>query len=122
MTLWSSSEPTAPPGGDGHSSELEDDEEEGSGGGEVGAPQMVPQTPDQEAFLKEHFVTLAERSSAGTASETEQCHCLPQHPPELHPLHNCAGVLREAQREPAKASDRAEAPHMVSYEGASATM
>lgn len=74
-TLWSSclsgSEPTAPPGGDGHSSELEDDEEEGGSGGEVGPPQMVPQTPDQEAFLKEHFVTLAERSSAGTASETQ---------------------------------------------------
>lgn len=75
-TLWLSSEPTAPPGGDGHSSEMEDEDEEGGGGGEVGPPQMVPQTPDQEAFLKEHFVTLAERSSAGTASEIQQCHCL----------------------------------------------
>lgn len=54
---------------DGNSSELEEDEEEGGRGrgGEVGPTQLVPQTPDQEAFLKEHFVTLADLSSSGTA-------------------------------------------------------
>lgn len=32
---------------------------------------LVPQTPDQEAFLKEHFVTLADLSASGTdPSET----------------------------------------------------
>lgn len=29
--------------------------------------QKVPQTPDQEAFLKEHFVTLADLSNSGTS-------------------------------------------------------
>ncbi|XP_070835668.1 mitogen-activated protein kinase-binding protein 1 isoform X2 [Chaetodon trifascialis] len=52
---------------DGNSSELEDDEDEG-GRGEVRASQLVPQTPDQEAFLKEHFVTLADLSASGSPS------------------------------------------------------
>lgn len=56
---------------DGNSSELEEDEEEAAGGGAAGgggvrAAQLVPQTPDQEAFLKEHFVTLADLSGSGT--------------------------------------------------------
>ncbi len=68
----SDSEPTGPLSVDGNSSELEmeeEDEEEGGrgGGAEVGASQLVPQTPDQEAFLKEHFVTLADLSGSGTA-------------------------------------------------------
>ncbi|XP_034381149.1 mitogen-activated protein kinase-binding protein 1 isoform X2 [Cyclopterus lumpus] len=57
---------------DGNSSELEmeeDEEEEGGGGAaEVTTPQIVPQTPDQEAFLKEHFVTLADLSGSGSPS------------------------------------------------------
>lgn len=57
--MLSSSEPSS---GDGNSSELEEDEEEVGRGAEV---QTVPQTPDQEAFLKEHFVTLADLSSSG---------------------------------------------------------
>ncbi|XP_074547838.1 mitogen-activated protein kinase-binding protein 1 isoform X2 [Halichoeres trimaculatus] len=51
---------------DGHSSELEEDEEEETRGGQVS--QCVPQTPDQEAFLKEHFVTLADLSVTGSPS------------------------------------------------------
>ncbi|XP_062252893.1 mitogen-activated protein kinase-binding protein 1 [Platichthys flesus] len=49
---------------DGHSSELEVEEmeEEVDGGG--GVSQQVPQTPDQEAFLKEHFVTLSHLSGS----------------------------------------------------------
>lgn len=31
--------------------------------------QAVLQTPDQEAFLKEHFVTLANLSSSGTTPD-----------------------------------------------------
>lgn len=52
---------------DGNSSELEDEEDRGAGGGECRKP--IPQTPDQEAFLKEHFVTLADLSASGTAAE-----------------------------------------------------
>lgn len=52
---------------DGNSSELEENEDDGGRGGGVGASQFVPQTPDQEAFLKEHFVTLADLSSSGTS-------------------------------------------------------
>ena len=66
---------------DGNSSELEEDEEEaagggaaagGGGGGGVRAAQLVPQTPDQEAFLKEHFVTLADLSGSGTDTSSTQ--------------------------------------------------
>ncbi|XP_041668379.1 mitogen-activated protein kinase-binding protein 1-like [Cheilinus undulatus] len=59
---------------DGNSSELEeDDEEEGGGrGGRVSHSQNIPQTPDQEAFLKEHFVTLADQSGSGSPRRT--CH------------------------------------------------
>lgn len=57
---------TEPLSVDGNSSELEDDEDE-AGRGEVRASQLVPQTPDQEAFLKEHFVTLADLSGSGNA-------------------------------------------------------
>ncbi|XP_056282358.1 mitogen-activated protein kinase-binding protein 1 isoform X2 [Pseudoliparis swirei] len=62
---------TGPLSVDGHSSELEDEEEEegGAGGGaEVTTSLLVPQTPDQEAFLKEHFVTLANLSGSGSPS------------------------------------------------------
>ncbi|XP_039993387.1 mitogen-activated protein kinase-binding protein 1 [Xiphias gladius] len=69
------SEPTEPLSVDGNSSELEMEEEDdedagrgGGGGGEVGGSQQVPQTPDQEAFLKEHFVTLANLSASGSPS------------------------------------------------------
>ncbi|XP_023148183.2 mitogen-activated protein kinase-binding protein 1 isoform X2 [Amphiprion ocellaris] len=66
------SEPTEPLSMDGNSSELdmedEDDEGGGRGGGEDRRSQLVPQTPDQEAFLKEHFVTLADRSVSGSPS------------------------------------------------------
>ncbi|XP_008275310.1 mitogen-activated protein kinase-binding protein 1 [Stegastes partitus] len=66
------SEPTEPLSVDGNSSELdmEDEDEDGGGrgGGEDGGSQLVPQTPDQEAFLKEHFVTLADRSVSGSPS------------------------------------------------------
>ncbi|XP_028251894.1 mitogen-activated protein kinase-binding protein 1-like isoform X1 [Parambassis ranga] len=66
-------EPTEPHSVDGNSSELEEEEEEeeeeaGQGSAEVRASQPVPQTPDQEAFLKEHFVTLADRSASGSPS------------------------------------------------------
>ncbi|TDG98507.1 hypothetical protein EPR50_G00200930 [Perca flavescens] len=66
------SEPLEPLSGDGNSSELEmeEDEDEGGGGrGEVRVSQIVPQTPDQEAFLKEHFVKLAELSDSGSPSK-----------------------------------------------------
>ncbi|KAM6912799.1 mitogen-activated protein kinase-binding protein 1 [Xenentodon cancila] len=60
---------TEPLSVEGNSSELEMDEEEVEGGrGEVAAPQTVPPTPDQEAFLKEHFVTLADPSASGSPS------------------------------------------------------
>lgn len=59
--------------GDGNSSGLEDEEEEeGLKGGRGGAltrgdgAYSFPQTPDQEAFLKEHFVTLADLSTSGS--------------------------------------------------------
>ncbi|KAM4723696.1 mitogen-activated protein kinase-binding protein 1 isoform 2-T2 [Anableps anableps] len=61
-------EPTEPLSVDGNSSELEmeeDEDEERQGSREDGTPQVVPQTPDQEAFLKEHFVTLADLSASG---------------------------------------------------------
>lgn len=58
---------TEPSSADGNSSGLEEDEEEMGRGGEA---QVVPQTPDQEAFLKEHFVTLAELSNPGSLSST----------------------------------------------------
>lgn len=61
--LVSTSEPSS---GDGNSSELEEEEEEVGRGAES---QAVPQTPDQEAFLKEHFVTLANQSSSGTTRQ-----------------------------------------------------
>lgn len=56
------SEPS--PCGHGHFSEQEEEEEDEEDEG-AGLPQQVPQTPDQEAFLKQHFVTLAELCSAG---------------------------------------------------------
>ncbi|XP_070697776.1 mitogen-activated protein kinase-binding protein 1 [Pempheris klunzingeri] len=69
------SEPTEPLSGDGNSSEMEMEEDEDEGGGQArggggggGDSQVVPQTPDQEAFLKEHFVTLADLSSPGSPS------------------------------------------------------
>ncbi|XP_023286150.1 mitogen-activated protein kinase-binding protein 1 [Seriola lalandi dorsalis] len=81
------SEPTEPLSVDGNSSELEMEEEDdedggrggrgggdvggggaGGGGGEVAVSQQVPPTPDQEAFLKEHFVTLADLSASGSPS------------------------------------------------------
>uniref|UniRef100_A0A4W6FE48 Mitogen-activated protein kinase binding protein 1 n=1 Tax=Lates calcarifer TaxID=8187 RepID=A0A4W6FE48_LATCA len=68
------SEPTEPLSVDGNSSELEieeeDDEDGGRGAGAGGVSKQVPQTPDQEAFLKEHFVTLADLSASGTTSTT----------------------------------------------------
>ncbi|XP_034050708.1 mitogen-activated protein kinase-binding protein 1 isoform X2 [Thalassophryne amazonica] len=63
-------EPTEPLSTEGNSSEqeMEEEEEEEEGGRAVGVSQVVPQTPDQEAFLKEHFVTLADLSSSGSPS------------------------------------------------------
>ncbi|KAM4541274.1 mitogen-activated protein kinase-binding protein 1 [Fundulus diaphanus] len=59
---------------EGNSSDLEmeeeDEEEERHGCGEDKTPKVVPQTPDQEAFLKEHFVTLAQLSESGDPSRT----------------------------------------------------
>lgn len=52
-------------GAEGNSSEQDEDEEEGGRGGGDGARRLVPETPDQEAFLKEHFVALADLSSSG---------------------------------------------------------
>ncbi|XP_075941322.1 mitogen-activated protein kinase-binding protein 1 isoform X2 [Anarhichas minor] len=77
------SELTEPLSVDGNSSELEGEEEDEGGGGaaaaaaaaagrgakEVVSSQLVPQTPDQEAFLKEHFVTLADLSGSGSPSK-----------------------------------------------------
>ncbi|XP_028294155.1 mitogen-activated protein kinase-binding protein 1 isoform X2 [Gouania willdenowi] len=48
---------------DENSSDLEDED-----GGPEGGP--VPQTPDQEAFLKEHFVTLTELTSSGSPARS----------------------------------------------------
>ncbi|XP_026164217.1 mitogen-activated protein kinase-binding protein 1 isoform X2 [Mastacembelus armatus] len=63
-------ESTKPLSVDGNSSELEEEPEEGGAGGgvEVGWGQLVPQTPDQEAFLKEHFVTLGSPSRVSHSS------------------------------------------------------
>ncbi|XP_024129680.1 mitogen-activated protein kinase-binding protein 1 isoform X2 [Oryzias melastigma] len=64
-------EPTEPLSEDGNSSELEMEEEEGRQRREgAGASRDVPQTPDQEAFLKENFVTLADPSASGSPSRT----------------------------------------------------
>lgn len=75
MCCLSDSEPTEPLCADGNSSEMEDEHEEEGGRGvrDVEVTHLVPQTPDQEAFLKEHFVTLADLSASGTD------HCL-KHP------------------------------------------
>ncbi|XP_029568858.1 mitogen-activated protein kinase-binding protein 1 isoform X2 [Salmo trutta] len=59
------SEPIEPLGMDGNSSELdmeelEVEEEGGVGRGDAKGRTVVPQTPDQEAFLKQHFGNLAE--------------------------------------------------------------
>lgn len=43
----------------------EEGEEEGQGGGDLGTPRRVPEASDQEAFLKENFVTLADLSASG---------------------------------------------------------
>lgn len=51
---------------DGNSSDLDEEEEEGPGS-ERG---VVPQTPDQEAFLKEHFGNLGQISPKGSPSRT----------------------------------------------------
>ncbi|XP_041827607.1 LOW QUALITY PROTEIN: mitogen-activated protein kinase-binding protein 1 [Melanotaenia boesemani] len=67
------SEPTERLSVDGNSSDLEmDDEEEGAGQErrEMMGPLAVPQIPDQEAFLKEHFVALADPSASGSPSRT----------------------------------------------------
>lgn len=69
LTGLSTAEPSS---ADGNSSELEEDEEEVSRGAEG---QLVPQTPDQEAFLKEHFVTLAELSNPGRVSRIKCSGC-----------------------------------------------
>ncbi|XP_070985027.1 mitogen-activated protein kinase-binding protein 1-like isoform X4 [Oncorhynchus clarkii lewisi] len=58
-------EPTEPLSVDGNSSELdleelEVEEEGGVGRGDAKGVTVVPQTPDQEAFLKQHFGNLAE--------------------------------------------------------------
>lgn len=72
------SEPS--PCGHGHVSEQEEEEEEDDDDEGAGLPQQVPQTPDQEAFLKQHFVTLAELCSTGkrfnssTACPQQLCH------------------------------------------------
>ncbi|XP_041131628.1 mitogen-activated protein kinase-binding protein 1-like isoform X2 [Polyodon spathula] len=61
------SEVTEPLSVDGHSSEgeeLDEEEEEFTGSVSEGA---VPTTPDQEAFLKQHFETLTELTSAEDA-------------------------------------------------------
>ncbi|XP_047193722.1 mitogen-activated protein kinase-binding protein 1 isoform X4 [Scophthalmus maximus] len=52
---------------DGNSSEPEVEEDEDGGAG-VGVSQQVPQTPDQEAFLKKHFVTLSDLAGSGSPS------------------------------------------------------
>jgi len=62
------SEPTEPLSVDGNSSELDmedlDEEEEDSlRKNEVQTP--VPQTPDQEAFLKKHFANLSDLNKPG---------------------------------------------------------
>lgn len=64
------SEPTEPLSVDGNSSELDmedlDEEEEDTlRKTEVQTPQSVPQTPDQEAFLKKHFANLSDLNTSG---------------------------------------------------------
>uniref|UniRef100_A0A8C8BV72 Mitogen-activated protein kinase binding protein 1 n=1 Tax=Oncorhynchus tshawytscha TaxID=74940 RepID=A0A8C8BV72_ONCTS len=64
------SEPTEPLSVDGNSSELdmeelEEEEERGVGRGEAKGTIVVPKTPDQEAFLKQHFGNLAELKNPG---------------------------------------------------------
>uniref|UniRef100_A0A8C8BTT8 Mitogen-activated protein kinase binding protein 1 n=1 Tax=Oncorhynchus tshawytscha TaxID=74940 RepID=A0A8C8BTT8_ONCTS len=63
-------EPTEPLSVDGNSSELdleelEVEEEGGVGRGDAKGVTVVPQTPDQEAFLKQHFGNLAELNDPG---------------------------------------------------------
>uniref|UniRef100_A0AAX7VD87 Mitogen-activated protein kinase binding protein 1 n=1 Tax=Astatotilapia calliptera TaxID=8154 RepID=A0AAX7VD87_ASTCA len=87
------SEPTELLSMDGNSSELEDEEDRGPGGGECRKP--VPQTPDQEAFLKEHFVTLADLSASGTAAELRE--------PKTRPLvSEVRPLMEESQRQDGK--------------------
>lgn len=78
LTSLSDSEPIEPLTVDGNSSESEEDEEEGDRGrgGEVGTSEVIPKTPDQEAFLREHFVTLADLSSSGTGGTHSLTHNL----------------------------------------------
>uniref|UniRef100_A0A674BC98 Mitogen-activated protein kinase binding protein 1 n=1 Tax=Salmo trutta TaxID=8032 RepID=A0A674BC98_SALTR len=69
----SDSEPIEPLGMDGNSSELdmeelEVEEEGGVGRGDAKGRTVVPQTPDQEAFLKQHFGNLAELNNPGKNS------------------------------------------------------
>uniref|UniRef100_A0A674F728 Mitogen-activated protein kinase binding protein 1 n=1 Tax=Salmo trutta TaxID=8032 RepID=A0A674F728_SALTR len=65
----SDSEPTQPLSVDGNSSELDmeelEEEEGGVGRGEAKGTTVVPKTPDQEAFLKQHFGNLAELKNPG---------------------------------------------------------
>ncbi|KAG5857176.1 hypothetical protein ANANG_G00016330 [Anguilla anguilla] len=69
------SEATEPLSVDGNSSELEGEEleeeleEEGVERGVANG--VVPQTPDQEAFLKQHFETLADLSSSGSPTRIQ---------------------------------------------------
>uniref|UniRef100_W5N198 Mitogen-activated protein kinase binding protein 1 n=1 Tax=Lepisosteus oculatus TaxID=7918 RepID=W5N198_LEPOC len=66
------SEATEPLSVDGNSSELEGEEleeEEEFVGGVV--ERAVPETPDQEAFLKQHFETLADHSNTGSSRHSE---------------------------------------------------
>ncbi|CDQ62678.1 unnamed protein product [Oncorhynchus mykiss] len=67
------SEPTEPLSVDGNSSELdmeelEEEEEGGVGRGEAKGTTVVPKTPDQEAFLKQHFGNLAELKNPASMS------------------------------------------------------
>lgn len=68
----SDSEPTKPLSVDGNSSELDmeelEEEEGGVGRGEAKGTTVVPKTPDQEAFLKQHFGNLAELNNPGKNS------------------------------------------------------
>uniref|UniRef100_A0AAY5JZT0 Mitogen-activated protein kinase binding protein 1 n=1 Tax=Esox lucius TaxID=8010 RepID=A0AAY5JZT0_ESOLU len=71
----SDSEPTEPLSVDGNSSELdmeELEEEEERGRGEAQGTTAVPQTPDQEAFLKQHFGNLAELNRPGKSTALSQ--------------------------------------------------
>ncbi|CAL8283254.1 unnamed protein product [Lota lota] len=60
---------------DGNSSDLEEEEEAvggAGGGGGVQVRKLAPQTPDQEAFLKQHFVTLSDDTPSGSPSRSVQ--------------------------------------------------